>query len=71
MKKTAIFFIKVYQSALSPVFGGRCACRFTPTCSEYAAAAIEKHGVARGGWIALKRISRCRPGGGGGYDPIP
>lgn len=71
MRKIAIFFIKIYQVAISPFTGGRAVCRFTPTCSEYTRQAIEKHGVWRGGWLGIKRISRCRPGGGFGYDPVP
>jgi putative membrane protein insertion efficiency factor len=70
MKGAAIFLIRAYQAIASPVFGGRAACRFTPTCSEYAARAIQKYGAARGGWMALKRIARCRPGGGFGWDPV-
>ncbi len=46
-------------------------CRFVPSCSSYAAEALEVHGAARGSWLALRRISRCRPGGGLGYDPVP
>ncbi|MCL2331326.1 MAG: membrane protein insertion efficiency factor YidD [Proteobacteria bacterium] len=71
MKPIAIFLIKIYQAAISPVFGGRAACRFIPTCSEYAKQAIEKHGVLRGFCLAARRIGRCRPGGGFGYDPVP
>jgi putative membrane protein insertion efficiency factor len=70
MKQTFLFLIKIYQAAISPVFGGRAVCRFTPTCSEYAKQAIEKYGAVRGGLRAIKRISRCRPGGGFGYDPV-
>ena len=46
-------------------------CRFTPSCSQYAIEAIEKHGAIRGGWLATKRILRCHPWGGHGYDPVP
>ena len=46
-------------------------CRFWPTCSTYALEAIEVHGVTRGGWLALRRVVRCRPGGGHGVDPVP
>ncbi len=46
-------------------------CRFTPTCSEYAVIALQKHGLLKGGWLAIKRISKCRPGGGHGHDPVP
>ncbi len=61
--------IRFYQCCISPLFPP--SCRFTPTCSEYAIQAIRKHGVFKGGWIALKRICRCHPWGGSGYDPIP
>jgi putative membrane protein insertion efficiency factor len=70
MKPFFLFLIKVYQSAISPAFGGRAVCRFVPTCSEYARQAIERYGVWRGSWMALRRIFRCRPGGGFGYDPV-
>ena len=46
-------------------------CRYIPTCSEYAAMAIEKYGAAKGGWLAAKRILRCHPFGSSGYDPVP
>jgi putative membrane protein insertion efficiency factor len=46
-------------------------CRFQPTCSAYALEALEKHGAIRGSWLALRRILRCHPGGGSGYDPVP
>ena len=71
LKKIAILCIKFYQRALSPVFGGRAACRFIPTCSEYTETAIKKYGVLRGTYMGFKRICRCRPGGGIGYDPVP
>lgn len=70
-KNIAVFFINFYQRALSPIFGGRAACRFTPTCSEYTKTAIKKYGVWRGMRMGLNRICRCRPGGGFGYDPVP
>ena len=63
--------VHIYQCAISPIIGGRNACRFTPTCSEYTKQAIEKHGIFRGTIMGIKRISRCRPGGGYGYDPVP
>jgi len=70
-----IWVIKVYQMTLSPVLTFLCGpfsgCRFTPTCSRYAIDAIEKHGCLRGGWLAIKRISRCHPWGGQGHDPVP
>ena len=63
--------IRIYQVCISPLTGGRYACRFTPTCSEYTKQAIEKYGFMRGVLLGIKRISRCRPGGGCGYDPVP
>jgi len=69
MKKLAQIFIKVYQILLSPVLG--LACRFEPTCSEYAYQAITAHGVIKGGWLSIKRIMRCHPFHPGGYDPVP
>lgn len=47
------------------------ACRYTPTCSQYAIEAINKHGAIKGLWLAIKRIGRCHPWGGSGYDPVP
>ena len=63
--------IKIYQICISPFTGGRAVCRFNPTCSEYTKQAIEKYGMFRGTWLGIKRILRCRPGGGYGYDPVP
>lgn len=71
LQRTACAMVRMYQCAISPVIGGRAACRFTPTCSEYTRQAIQKYGVFRGTWLGIKRISRCRPGGGFGYDPVP
>jgi putative membrane protein insertion efficiency factor len=61
--------IWVYQKAISPYTPP--SCRFTPTCSEYARQALLKHGPIKGLWLAIKRISRCHPWGGSGYDPVP
>jgi len=61
--------IRLYQLVISPLFPA--SCRFHPTCSHYAAEAIERHGAARGTWLALCRIARCNPWGGGGLDPVP
>lgn len=69
MKYIAILFIKLYQMLLSPLLPN--ACRFTPTCSQYTIEALKKHGFFKGLWLGIKRISRCRPGGGSGYDPVP
>ncbi len=65
-----IMCIRFYQLALSPYLGG-IKCRFTPTCSQYTAAAIEKYGPIQGIFLGVKRLSKCRPGGGHGYDPVP
>ena len=64
-----IFLIKIYQWVISPWMGPRC--RFTPTCSQYAAEALKKHGLFKGLWLAIRRVSRCHPWGGSGYDPVP
>jgi putative membrane protein insertion efficiency factor len=64
-----IALIKLYQWIISPVLGPMC--RFTPTCSHYAAEALKKHGLFKGLCLAVKRISRCHPWGGSGYDPVP
>ena len=69
MRATLLFFIRLYQFALSPWTGN--SCRFYPTCSEYAKAAIEKHGAVHGVWLATKRILRCHPWHPGGVDPVP
>lgn len=70
MKIIALFFIRLYQLCISPLIGD--VCRYTPSCSHYAAEAIGKHGFIRGGWLALKRILRCNPWwGGSGNDPVP
>lgn len=61
--------VRAYRLLLSPWLGH--SCRFTPTCSAYALEALERHGAAKGGWLALKRLSRCRPGGGWGVDDVP
>ncbi|MBR1380341.1 MAG: membrane protein insertion efficiency factor YidD [Alphaproteobacteria bacterium] len=63
--------IKFYQNAISPFTGGRATCRFTPTCSEYTRIAISRYGIYRGVKMGMRRIARCRPGGGYGYDPVP
>lgn len=67
--KTLVLFIRFYQGAISPLLSP--ACRYTPTCSEYTAQAIQKYGSLKGGWLALKRLLRCGPWGGHGYDPVP
>ncbi|MCX8143961.1 MAG: membrane protein insertion efficiency factor YidD [Bacteroidia bacterium] len=69
MKHIAILFIRAYQVLLSPLLPN--ACRYTPTCSQYTVEALKKYGFFKGLWLGIKRISRCRPGGGSGYDPVP
>ena len=66
LKKLILFLIRTYQVTLSPRFSGG-ACRFTPTCSQYAVEAIETHGLIKGSALAFWRILRCN----GGYDPVP
>ncbi len=61
--------IRGYQRFVSPAFPP--ACRFTPTCSEYARQAILRHGALAGGWLAIKRVARCNPWNPGGEDPVP
>lgn len=69
MRHLFILLVRVYQVAISPLLGSNC--RFTPTCSAYSIEALKKHGAWRGGWLAIRRISRCHPWGGDGYDPVP
>ena len=69
MKILLLLPIRAYQYALSPLMGANC--RFYPTCSAYAEQAIQKHGAFHGGYLATRRILRCHPWGGHGYDPVP
>ena len=73
IKKIAVFplvvLVKFYQNCISPFTPPFC--RYTPACSEYALQALRKYGPFKGGWLALKRILRCHPWGGHGYDPVP
>ena len=69
MKWILKLFIRGYQKFLSPLFPS--VCRFQPTCSAYAIEAIERFGAVKGVYLAARRIVRCRPGGGHGYDPVP
>jgi putative membrane protein insertion efficiency factor len=61
--------VRFYRLVFSPWVGWNC--RYQPTCSAYALEALEKHGGIKGGWLALRRIARCNPWGGCGYDPVP
>ncbi len=64
-----IGLVKFYQYAISPLFPG--SCRYTPTCSQYTIEALKEYGPVKGSWLGIKRISRCHPWGGHGYDPVP
>ncbi len=64
-----IILIKIYQWFIAPFFPP--SCRYTPTCSQYGIEAMKKHGLLKGGYLTLKRIGRCHPAGGSGYDPVP
>ena len=65
----ALKLIRFYKVCISPYLGNHC--RYTPTCSQYAYEAISKYGIFTRGWLALKRLLRCDPWGGSGYDPVP
>ena len=73
MKKILIYpfvlLIKVYQLLISPILPSTC--RYNPTCSHYALEALQKHGLLKGAWLSIKRISSCHPWGGSGHDPVP
>jgi putative membrane protein insertion efficiency factor len=73
LKKILIFpfvlLVRFYQGAISPFTPA--SCRFEPTCSHYTVEALQKHGLFRGGWLAVKRIISCHPWGKSGYDPVP
>ncbi|HUA64245.1 MAG TPA: membrane protein insertion efficiency factor YidD [Alphaproteobacteria bacterium] len=75
LRAILLFFIQLYRWIISPaqvfLFGGGCGCRFTPTCSQYAAEAIRRHGALAGSVMAIGRICRCHPLGGCGDDPVP
>jgi len=67
--KFFIRLISIYQRLISPLVGP--CCRFHPTCSEYAKEALESHGLVMGIWLTMKRLSKCHPLGGSGFDPVP
>lgn len=64
-----LWLIRAYQLAISPLLGNRC--RFFPSCSDYTMEALQAHGLLKGAWLGLRRISRCHPWHPGGYDPVP
>jgi putative membrane protein insertion efficiency factor len=68
-RKLATMMLRAYQLIVSPWFGR--ACRFEPSCSAYALEAVETYGAFRGSWLTLRRLVRCHPWGGSGYDPVP
>ena len=68
MKRFLLILIRIYQKFLSPLKGQTC--RFYPSCSEYSAQAIQKYGLSKGSWKAIKRISKCHPFHPGGHDPV-
>ena len=69
LRKIYIFPIKIYQWTISPLLGQTC--RFEPSCSHYAVEAVEEWGIFKGTWLGLRRIFRCHPWGGHGFDPVP
>ena len=69
MKVLLLFMLRAYQYAIRPLMGANC--RFFPSCSDYAREAVERHGAAKGSWLAARRIARCHPYHPGGYDPVP
>ena len=69
VKSILIFFVRFYQKLISPLFPA--ACRYHPTCSQYMVEAVQIHGLGKGFWLGLRRISRCHPWGGFGLDPVP
>jgi uncharacterized protein len=69
MKALLLVMLRGYQYAIRPLMGANC--RFFPSCSDYAREAVERHGAARGTWLATRRLARCHPYHPGGHDPVP
>lgn len=69
MARVLLMLIGFYRRAISPMIPA--SCRYTPTCSAYAEEAVRRHGAGRGSWLATRRLLRCHPWGGSGYDPVP
>jgi putative membrane protein insertion efficiency factor len=67
--KTALLLVRAYKVTLSPLFAG--SCRYTPGCADYMSESIARYGFFRGGWLGTRRLCRCHPFGGHGYDPVP
>ena len=69
VERVALALIRVYKITFSPLFAG--SCRYTPGCADYMSESIARFGLVRGGWIGTKRLCRCHPFGGHGFDPVP
>ena len=69
MRTVLILLVRAYQVTLSPLFSG--CCRFEPSCSNYMIEALQRHGVFKGLYLGIRRLLRCHPFGGSGYDPVP
>lgn len=69
MKRAILLSISLYQDGLSPFIPS--SCRYTPSCSRYSQQAVEQYGAMKGVWMGVKRLARCHPWGGQGYDPVP
>jgi putative membrane protein insertion efficiency factor len=69
LARLLVMLVRGYQVAISPMLPP--ACRYTPTCSQYAIDALRQHGAMKGSWLALRRLGRCHPFRPGGYDPVP
>lgn len=69
MKHVLIALLRGYRAVVSPLYGQ--VCRYHPSCSAYALAAVQEYGALRGSWFATRRLARCHPWAAGGYDPVP
>ncbi len=69
VRNALISLVRLYRALISPILPP--SCRFTPTCSSYAITSLERYGVLKGGWLAIRRIGRCHPWNPGGHDPVP